>query len=1042
MPRQPTVTKVRLDNISTCVAITASTFNLLVDTLKISGLEAISNTTQSLLKLLKTRSRLDIQTVKQEKNECVDLMEHTHKLLVAIIDAYVKSDTGVELPPSTLNEIANFTHHEAEAKCLALSTKFIHLLRHNKVAAESKSFFGRENWVHYSRIARWDCNRDFYFFREMEGQAKIRHQEVLNMIETISSSDSASFISQMYSSSYASSNSFSMLPAQPQIFHGRESELADILKHFKQGTPRIAILGAGGMGKTSLAQCVLHHEEIVIKYQGNRLFVACDMAVSKVELAGLIGAHLGMKPGQDLTQAVLHRLAEGASTLLILDNLETVWEPVQSQKEVEEFLSLLTDIASLALVTQDHDPRGRKTLQSAMDTAILAASRALSTRGCTQVSLLAHAMDVEGTTAILSRWQREHTSVISEGYDQRSNLALSISLSLASPRITSTPHAQDLLSLLSILPDGLSDVELKQSNFAILDILECKRALLRTALAYTDDHKRLKALVPIREYMAKSLPPTDKITRPLFKHFMELLEVYVAVHGTQSSALYVERLTSNYTNIPSILQNRLYPGHPDLADRISCAANLIVFNASAGKGAIPLMEKVLALLPHSEDQQAKASFTVRLFGVQASRSVPHPETLIAQTFDWLKTFGDPDLEALKYSEMGLSLAQSHGNIGRQSQALALLSWIKRSSGDYITARAYAQEAQRLAKMSGDFHREAVGLYTEVLCCQALGDYRQCILQVIRARALLELGGLSQGDMAVALVTCQVAVHACKSEYADAHDLQQQLLQIYQGKQLYYEGFSLINIAEDEVCMGISYNVIQEKICTSQTIFNQLGDTRLLTVCDMIQADLNLREGDMSCSLFCKCLQFGWGQFSDIVSYCLERLADVTRWGAHHDPSWSIILLAHSVRSKGELAIHKALQFIGDVHLVENDEVMLRTESMIRLGDIAKKNRDLLKALELWETARPLFERSSQAKRLQDIDERISGIGEEVKERHRKNLARKLRFEESTYPEACTVVTVKFSETQEGVKDHQNPNVLPEHRIGGVERGLKIWAYGS
>ncbi|KAJ7741635.1 hypothetical protein B0H16DRAFT_1861755 [Mycena metata] len=986
MPRQPTLTEVRLNNISTCVAITASTFNLLVDTLKISGLEAISNTTQSLLKLLKT--------VKQEKNECVDLMEHTHKLLVAIIDAYVKSDTGVELPPSTLNEIANFTHHEAEAKCLALSTKFIHLLRHNKVAAESKSFFGRENWVHYSRIAR-----------EMEGQAKIRHQEVLNMIETISSSDSASFISQMYSSSYASSNSFSMLPTQPQIFHGRESELADILKHFKQGTPRIAILGAGGMGKTSLAQCVLHHEEIVIKYQGNRLFVACDMAVSKVELAGLIGAHLGMKPGQDLSQAVLHRLAEVSSTLLILDNLETVWEPVQSQKEVEEFLSLLTDIASLALVAQDHDPRGRKTLQSAVDTAILAASRAPSTRGCTQVSLLAHAVDVEGTTAILSRWQREHTSVISEGYDRRSNLALSISLSLASPRITSTPHAQDLLSLLSILPDGLSDVELKQSNFAILDILECKRALLRTALAYTDDHKRLKALVPIREYMAKSLPPTDKITRPLFKHFMELLEVYVAVHGTQSSALYVERLTLNYTNIPSILQNRLYPGHPDLADSISCAANLIVFNASAGKGAIPLMEKVLALLPHSEDQRAKASFTVRLFGVQASRSVPHPETLIAQTFEWLKTFGDPDLEALKYSEMGLSLAQSHGSIGRQSQALALLSWIKRSSGDYITARAYAQEAQRLAKMSGDLHREAVGLYTEVLCCQALGDYRQCILQVIRARALLELGGLSQGDMAVALVTCQVAVHACKPEYADAHDLQQQLLQIYQGKQLYYEGFSLINIAEDEVCMGISYNVIQEKICTSQTIFNQLGDTRLLTVCDMIQADLNLREGDMSCSLFCKCLQFGWGQFSDIVSYCLERLADVTRWGSHHDPSWSIVLLAHSLRSKGGLAIHKALQFIGDVHLVENDEVTAvslftialdgftymdvhrsRAESMICLGDIAKKNRDLLKALELWETAKPLFERSSQAKRLQDIDERISGIGEEVKERHRKNLA--------------------------------------------------------
>ncbi|KAJ7719676.1 hypothetical protein B0H16DRAFT_1605980 [Mycena metata] len=60
--------------------------------------------------------------------------------------------------------------------------------------------------------------------------------------------------------------------------------------------------------------------------------------------------------------------------------------------------------------------------------------------------------------------------------------------------------------------------------------------------------------------------------------------------------------------------------------------------------------------------------------------------------------------------------------------------------------------------------------------------------------------------------------------------------------------------------------------------------------------------------------------------------------------------------------------------------------MIRLGDIAKKNRDLLKALALWETAKPLFERSSQAKRVQDIDERVEGISAEVKEQHHKNLA--------------------------------------------------------
>jgi hypothetical protein len=33
-----------------------------------------------------------------------------------------------------------------------------------------------------------------------------------------------------------------------------------------------------------------------------------------------------------------------------LDNLETVWEPIQCRSGVEEFLSLLTDIGHLALI--------------------------------------------------------------------------------------------------------------------------------------------------------------------------------------------------------------------------------------------------------------------------------------------------------------------------------------------------------------------------------------------------------------------------------------------------------------------------------------------------------------------------------------------------------------------------------------------------------------------------------------------------------------------------------------------------------------------
>jgi predicted ATPase len=145
-----------------------------------------------------------------------------------------------------------------------------------------------------------------------------------------------------------------MLPSEPKIFHGRGTELTEILKLFSLTTPRIAILGAGGMGKTTLARAVLHHADIATRYEKHRHFVDCGLAASKVELAALIGSHLGLKPGTDITRPLVQYFFRGPPSLLILDNLETVWEPAGCRSQIEEFLSLLTDVAHLALVVSVH----------------------------------------------------------------------------------------------------------------------------------------------------------------------------------------------------------------------------------------------------------------------------------------------------------------------------------------------------------------------------------------------------------------------------------------------------------------------------------------------------------------------------------------------------------------------------------------------------------------------------------------------------------------------------------------------------------------
>jgi hypothetical protein len=63
-----------------------------------------------------------------------------------------------------------------------------------------------------------------------------------------------------------SSGAFSLLPAVPGIFYGRESELEKLTVALRQSAARVAILGTGGMGKTTLALAVLHHPEIEQQY--------------------------------------------------------------------------------------------------------------------------------------------------------------------------------------------------------------------------------------------------------------------------------------------------------------------------------------------------------------------------------------------------------------------------------------------------------------------------------------------------------------------------------------------------------------------------------------------------------------------------------------------------------------------------------------------------------------------------------------------------------------------------------------------------------